>query len=134
LSAAILSVPMSVNHTQTSSALNFYAEDTGAFDGQPTDGAAAFASYATLAWTVLRRDVQFRRALASRDVIGQAKGMLMERFDVDAEAAFNLLRKLSQDSNVPLAEIARRFVRDKGSSEPVTPPADHDGRVTDAGH
>ncbi len=106
---SILSVPMSVNHTRTSSALNFYAEDTGAFDDQSTDHAAAFASYATLAWTILRRDIQFCRALASRDIIGQAKGMLMERFEVDAESAFNLLKKLSQDSNVPLAEVARRL-------------------------
>ena len=34
-----------------------------------------------LAWHMVRRDEQFRSALASRDVIGQAKGLLMERFD-----------------------------------------------------
>ena len=43
-------------------------------------------------------------------VIGQAKGMLMERFDVDAAAAFGLLRRCSQESNVPVAQIAQQVV------------------------
>lgn len=54
---------------------------------------------------------QLRRAIETRDTIGQAKGMLMERFDIDAVAAFALLSKLSQDTNTRLEEIARRLVR-----------------------
>ena len=53
---------------------------------------------------------QFRSALASRDVIGQAKGIIMERFDVDAVRAFEMLRRLSQDSNTPVADVARRLI------------------------
>jgi hypothetical protein len=53
---------------------------------------------------------QLRRAIDTRDTIGQAKGMLMERFDVDAAAAFDLLVRLSQKSNVPLAHIAKKLV------------------------
>ncbi|MEY8015377.1 ANTAR domain-containing protein [Mycobacterium servetii] len=53
---------------------------------------------------------QLRRALESRDVIGQAKGMLMERFSVDAVEAFDMLVKLSQRTNVVLAEIAKKVV------------------------
>lgn len=53
---------------------------------------------------------QLRRALETRDVIGQAKGMLMERFDVDAAGAFDLLVRLSQTSNTPVAEIADKLV------------------------
>jgi AmiR/NasT family two-component response regulator len=59
-----------------------------------------------VAWNSARRDEQFRSALASRDVIGQAKGRIMERYRVDAVQAFDMLRKLSQDTNVPLIEIA----------------------------
>lgn len=51
-----------------------------------------------------------RHAIESRDIIGQAKGMLMERFDVDAAAAFDLLVKLSQDTNTRLEQIARTLV------------------------
>ncbi|MFZ0832356.1 MAG: ANTAR domain-containing protein [Mycobacterium sp.] len=53
---------------------------------------------------------QLRRALASRDIIGQAKGILMEQYGIDADAAFGLLVRLSQESNTRLVEIARRLV------------------------
>jgi AmiR/NasT family two-component response regulator len=57
-----------------------------------------------------RENEQLRRAVESRDIIGQAKGMLMERFDIDAPAAFGLLVKLSQDSNTRLAHVAQKLV------------------------
>jgi len=64
-----------------------------------------------VAWNSARRDERFKRALASRDTIGQAKGMIMERYGVDAVQAFGLLRKLSQDSNVPLVQVAEELVK-----------------------
>jgi AmiR/NasT family two-component response regulator len=62
--------------------------------------------------------LQFRSALASRDVIGQAKGMIMERFSIDAVHAFELLKKLSQQSNTRIVEIASNLVA--RGSEPTT--------------
>lgn len=53
---------------------------------------------------------QLRRAVESRDIIGQAKGMLMGRFDIDAAAAFGLLVRLSQDSNTRLVHVAQKLV------------------------
>ena len=47
-----------------------------------------------------------RRALASRDVIGQAKGILMERFKVTADEAFGLLVHASQHRNIRVAELS----------------------------
>jgi AmiR/NasT family two-component response regulator len=47
-------------------------------------------------------------------VIGQAKGMIMERFDVDAVRAFEMLRALSQSSNVKLAEVAQQVLDTRG--------------------
>jgi AmiR/NasT family two-component response regulator len=49
---------------------------------------------------------QFSRALDSRDIIGQAKGLIMERFRVDAVQAFALMTQLSQDSNTKLVDVA----------------------------
>jgi AmiR/NasT family two-component response regulator len=54
--------------------------------------------------------LQFKSALNSRDLIGQAKGMIMERFGVDAVQAFDLLTKLSQQSNTRLVEVAAELV------------------------
>ena len=69
-----------------------------------------FATHMAVAWNSARRDEQFRMALASRDTIGQAKGMIMERYGIGAIQAFEMLRKLSQDSNMPLARIAQELV------------------------
>lgn len=92
-------------------AMNFFAEAPHAFDGDEA-GEMGFvlASHAAVAWNLARRDEQFRSALASRDIIGQAKGMIMERFGIDAVQAFDLLKRLSQSSNTPLAAIATQLV------------------------
>jgi hypothetical protein len=52
------------------------------------------------------RETQLRRAIDSRDVIGQAKGILMQRRGIGADEAFDLLRRMSQDLNVKLAALA----------------------------
>jgi GAF domain-containing protein len=101
---------------QDSGALNFFADRPYAFTEGALELGMIFATHAAIAWGMLRRDRQFRSALASRDVIGQAKGMLMERFDLDAVRAFDLLKRLSQDSNTPLHEIAERLTSPRGST------------------
>jgi hypothetical protein len=103
--------------SRKASALNLYAEPVRAFDDESVDLGLACATYTTLAWVVLRRDEQFRSALASRDIIGQAKGVLMERFGVDADKAFLLLRRLSQETNTPVADISQRLLRTAGQSD-----------------
>ena len=55
-------------------------------------------------------NLHLRRALETRDCIGQAKGMLMERYDIDAAAAFDLLCKLSHKSNTKVVEIAAKLI------------------------
>jgi GAF domain-containing protein len=95
---------------ETMGALNVYAETANVFDQTSKDIGRVFAAHSSVAWNAARRDEQFRRALASRDTIGQAKGMIMERYGVDAVQAFEVLRKLSQDSNVPLVQVATELV------------------------
>jgi AmiR/NasT family two-component response regulator len=72
--------------------------------------AAMLATHAATALLAADRQTQFESALASRDVIGQAKGMLMERFKIDAVRAFALMTQLSQDNNVKLRTIAQQIV------------------------
>lgn len=56
---------------------------------------------------------QLMRAIETRDVIGQAKGVLMERFNIDASGAFGLLTRLSQQTNTRIEQIARTLVETK---------------------
>jgi GAF domain-containing protein len=97
-------------------ALNVYSEQPRAFDEETEAIGLIFAAHSSVAWNSARRDEQFRKALASRDIIGQAKGMIMERYGVDAVQAFDMLRKLSQDSNTPVTEIATDLVRQANPS------------------
>lgn len=62
------------------------------------------------AHAVVQENEHLRRALETRDIIGQAKGMLMERCDVDAATAFNLLVTQSQKSNTRLEELAYQLI------------------------
>lgn len=113
---SVLAFELFTGKTSTG-ALNFYAESPGAFDDDAVELGLTLATHAALAWHMVRRDEQFRSALTSRDVIGQAKGMLMERFDIDAVRAFELLKRLSQNMNVPLAEVAHQVVSRHGAGQ-----------------
>jgi AmiR/NasT family two-component response regulator len=91
-------------------ALNVYADQSNAFTGETEEVGLVLATHAALTWDAIRKEHQFASALASRDMIGQAKGMIMERYRINAVQAFEILKRLSQDSNTPLAQIAQRVV------------------------
>jgi GAF domain-containing protein len=118
---SVMALPLFAGR-QSLGTLDIYADLPNAFDEAAEDIGVAFATHAALAWDSVRRKAQFRKALESRDIIGQAKGMIMERYRLDANTSFELLKKMSQDSNTPLAVIAQELVamnqpkrRDKGS-------------------
>jgi len=97
-----------------SGALNIYSRRPGAFDGPSIDLVLLLATHASLALlhteAVLAAELEtehLRRAVESRDVIGQAKGILMQRRGITADEAFDVLRRASQDLNVKLADVAR---------------------------
>ncbi|WP_234974370.1 GAF and ANTAR domain-containing protein [Williamsia sterculiae] len=91
-------------------ALNLHSETPYAFDETAQDLALVLGAHAAIALNTARRGEQFRSALASRDIIGQAKGMIIERYDTNAVNAFEILRKLSQDANIPLTTVAQQLV------------------------
>jgi GAF domain-containing protein len=95
---------------RTAGALNVFSRRPHSFDADSEVIGSILAAHAAAAILANRESQQLQAALLSRDLIGQAKGILMERFDVDAVGAFEMLRKLSQQLNVRLAEIARRVV------------------------
>lgn len=97
-------------HDDRVAALNIVGLKPDCFGNDAEALGAMFATHAALALIADNKQSQFESAIASRDLIGQAKGRIMERFDVDAVRAFELLRKLSQDSNTRLAEIAAQIV------------------------
>ncbi|SNT47413.1 GAF and ANTAR domain-containing protein [Rhodococcoides kyotonense] len=94
----------------TLGALNVFAAAPHAFDDRDEELGAVFATHAAMALYTANKSEQFESALASRDLIGQAKGMLIERYSIDSVQAFALLVKISQDANVSVATLADRLV------------------------
>jgi transcriptional regulator with GAF, ATPase, and Fis domain len=112
---SIMSFQLFADH-KSMGALNFYAEQSAVFDDDAVEAGLILATHTALAWKLVRREEQFRSALGSRDIIGQAKGMLMERFKIDAMQAFELLKRLSQNSNTAVAVVARQVVESEHPS------------------
>jgi GAF domain-containing protein len=106
---SMLCVPLWV-HERCLGALSLYSGQAAAFSDLHERVATLLATFAALALAEAQRAGQMHDALGNRDVIGQAKGILMERYGVTADAAFGVLSRVSQAENMKLAEIARRLV------------------------
>lgn len=100
--------------THTAGALNIFGSKPNAFSSESEAIGLVLASHAAAAILASRDGEQLRSAVASRDAIGQAKGIITERFNVDAVRAFDMLRQLSQTDNIPLAVIAQRVIDTRG--------------------
>jgi GAF domain-containing protein len=94
-------------------ALNIYSYRPGGLNHADRDIALLLATHASIALAATEaltaaelQTVQLREALRSRDVIGQAKGILMQRRGISADEAFEVLRRSSQQLNIKLAELA----------------------------
>ncbi len=94
----------------TIGSLNFYDPEPGRFDEADVDIAHMLARHAAVAMDAARGSEQLWRAIDARNLVGQAQGILMERFGVDAEQAFAVLRRYSQDNNLRLHDVAAKLI------------------------
>lgn len=101
----------------TPGALNLYAHYPGAFGATDRAKGVIFATLASLALGGAhshededRRAENLQRALGTRELIGQAQGILMEREHITSGQAFNILRRASQHLNIKLREVAQDLV------------------------
>ncbi|WP_244276996.1 GAF and ANTAR domain-containing protein [Geodermatophilus obscurus] len=112
-----LSVPLVIDAPQVSGSLNLYAQRPNGFDEGSRSTATRFGLYAALAAGTLSR---YRRAVeradrlevtfASRAVIEQARGMLMERHGVTPDGAFRILARASMHTHSTVRRLAEHLV------------------------
>lgn len=121
---SMMGVRLHVDEVQMA-ALNLYSTSQEELHDDLEDFAELFATYASLALGRARREDQLNDALVSRRVIGQATGIVMERYTVDEPTAFRYLTRMSNDTNTRLRDLAAGIVADasekavsKGSGEP----------------
>jgi GAF domain-containing protein len=99
---------------RTAGALNLFAFEPRLWDTEAETIGMVLAAHAAAAILASRQGDQLQSALSTRDRIGQAKGIIMERFGIDDVAAFAMLRQLSQDGNTKLADVAQRVIDTRG--------------------
>ena len=110
---SVLSIPL---HTETENigALNCYSRTTKAFGPDSVELAEIYAIHATSVLSQARLVTGLRTALESRHDIGVAQGVLAVTYDISYEQAFELLRRISNDTNTKLRDVARQVLSERG--------------------
>jgi AmiR/NasT family two-component response regulator len=96
-------------HADSYGVLNLYSEQPHAYSGEDLLTAEALAAHLAVAVSNGRELDHRGVAIVNRTLIGQAEGILMERYKVTAEQAFAMLRDQSQRTNRKLARIAEEL-------------------------
>jgi hypothetical protein len=95
-------------------ALNLYADHPGAFEDLGGLG-KLFAHQSAMALAYAREISQLNEAVRTRQLIGEAVGVVMERYQLDDARAFGLLTRLSQESNIKLRVVAQNLLDESRS-------------------
>jgi len=97
--------------------LNLYSEHTDAFDDDDVAVASIFVTHASVALASAHNEEGLQVAIDARKLIGQAQGIIMERYDLDSARAFDFLRRQSQHNNIKLRDVASWVVEHRTSPE-----------------
>lgn len=108
--SSMLSLPL-YTARESYGALNLYGDQARAIGSDAMATANALAGHLAVAMAAGRGIHHLGRALVSRTVIGQAEGILMERFNMDAAQAFAYLQRMSSHLNRKLVSVADEIVR-----------------------
>jgi GAF domain-containing protein len=106
---SVLSYRLSVEDV-TVGVLSLFSDEPAAFDASSEIAGELFASHAAMALGGLRREQQLNLAVRRRDVIGQAKGVLMAQHGLDEQTAFATLVQYSQNTHVKLYDVAVKLL------------------------
>jgi AmiR/NasT family two-component response regulator len=100
---------------RTLAGLNMYSTSSEILGPQAQHMAELFAAHAALALGSARQRDGLTTALGTRKIIGQAIGILMERYDIDEDQAFGFLARTSSEHNIKLRDVAQGLV-DQGNA------------------
>lgn len=108
---SVLDVPLAVStDKQSVGVLGLYSPEPDAFGLDDEAIAHILARHASVAVATARHEETMARAVDVRKLVGQAMGILMERYDVDGDRAFAILRRYSQDTNAKLRDVAQQLI------------------------
>lgn len=90
--------------------LDLMSHQPRACSGEDLARADELVNGISVALRMAHRVVHLEDAMHTRDLIGQGQGVVMERYGLDAEQAMSFLRRVSQQSQVKLHDLARDLV------------------------
>lgn len=91
-------------------AINIYARRVGAFDAADLAHAEIFAVHGANALTMVQQVATLREAVEARHQVGLAQGLLMQRYAVGVDKAFEIMQRYSSHANVKLRDVAAQVV------------------------
>jgi GAF domain-containing protein len=106
---SVLAVGLHTN-SHTLGVLELFNSEPDAFEADDDAVAHILARHASVALASARQEATLWQAIDARKLIGQAQGILMERFGIDGDQAFAVLRRYSQDYNIKLRDVAHRLI------------------------
>jgi GAF domain-containing protein len=109
---SVLDVPLATGGgtRATVGVLGLYSPVADAFSQDDEAIAHILARHASVAVASARHEETMAQAVDARKLVGQAMGILMERFDVDGDRAFAILKRYSQDTNTKLRDVAQQLI------------------------
>ncbi len=106
---SVLDVPLTTA-AGTVGVLGLYSAAPDAFGEDDEAIAHILARHASIAVSTARHEESLAQAVDARKLVGQAMGILMERYDVDGDQAFAILKRYSQDTNTKLRDVAQHLI------------------------
>jgi GAF domain-containing protein len=106
---SVLSVRLATTGS-TLGVLQLFNTEPSAFETDDDAVAHILARHASVALANARQEASLWQAIDARKLVGQAQGILMERFGIDSDQAFAVLRRYSQDNNIKLRDVAQRLI------------------------
>lgn len=119
----VVALRLFTDHTVGS--ISLYSRRSQAFDLGALEDAQIVAALGSVALAQVSNERGLWRAVHSRGLIGQAQGMLMERYGLTAEAAFGVLRRYSQQHNTRLVVLAEQLATTGDLPDFVQPAPGH---------
>jgi GAF domain-containing protein len=106
---SVLDVPLTTA-AGTVGVLGLYSVKPDAFDADDQAIAQILARHASVAVATARKEETLALAIDARKLVGQAMGILMERYQLDEARAFEVLKRYSQDTNTKLRDVAQQLI------------------------
>ncbi|WP_132193868.1 MULTISPECIES: GAF and ANTAR domain-containing protein [Kribbella] len=106
---SIVHLPLLVNG-RAAAVLSLYSDVPEAFDADDLAVAHILARHASIAIANARQEETLAQAIDARKLVGQAMGILMERYDLDSDRSFEVLKRYSQQTNRKLRDVAQELI------------------------